>query len=174
MTCIQEDTWNSGGCFESNLHFSNPVSQKQGLKPHHKPDDLVGEMLPNSPRLYVYHGFCCRLLACFLPFFFFSCQQTQTSSHPLRGWSISTDFTLETLFCRTAVCNSGTIPTRCERTPCLFLFSSVITQSVGLLFSQVFCHVSYSSSLISQHSLLADNVEAQVPFMEWDSCPLCL
>lgn len=118
--------------------------------------------LNHTINLMIWWGKCCQTARAFMfimgfvvvyllvfCLFFFSCQQTQTSSHPLRGWSISTDFTLETLFCRTAVCNSGTIPTRCERTPCLFLFSSVITQSVGLLFSQVFCHVSYSSSLIS-------------------------
>lgn len=140
--------WNSGGCFESNLCFSNPVSQKQGLKPHCKPDDLVGEMLPGSPCFYVYHGFCGCLFACFVLFFHVG-KHSQTTSNPPRSWSISTDLTLEILFCRTAVCNSSTLPAGCERTPCLFLFTSVITPSVGLFFPQVFCQVSYSLSLIS-------------------------
>lgn len=123
-------------------------------------------MLPISPHFYVYHGFGCCLFACFLPFLFFHVgKHSQTTSNSLRGWSISTDLTLEIFYCRTAVCNSSTLPTGCQRTPCLFLLTSVITQSVGLFFSQVFCHVSYSSSLISQHCL---QITQKLRFPSWN------
>lgn len=110
---IQEDTWNSGVCFESNMSLRN-----RGLNYNVNLTVWWGKCRKSAHAFLFIRGFVAYLLG-FCLFFFFPCLQTLAEhpgpnlGNPPRGWRPPTDFTLEVLFCRPAVCNSSALPAGC-------------------------------------------------------------
>lgn len=169
---------NSGGYIESNICFSNHVAEKQGLNLQGIPDSWAGRRPQINLCLHVRLGFFC-LLAHFLPFFLLNVSKDlQTAQGPALGNLSQAGATqpillFAILLCRTVVWNSSALPTSDQRICCLFLLTSIIIQSIVVVFSLdiLGCVLFFISCL---RVLLAYYSAAQVPFMEPNSCQLCL